>query len=145
MLLIIESCGVFPSTYRELFLRVDTTGMAVYSCGECARARRARGRDTGEWPMSTQETPDPEWIDLYQAADQLGVSQATMWNLLKRHEIDRYRMPGRRRTMIKRSDFDRLRQPIKLDAPQRGRPRGGSQAIKRAAGVSRPPVGSTVV
>ncbi len=74
-----------------------------------------------------------EWIDLYEAADELGVSQATMWNLLKRHEIDRYRPPGKRRTVIKRTDFERLREPVKLDAPQRGRPRGSGEASKRAA------------
>ena len=67
------------------------------------------------------------YVTVKEAAAELGVSEATMWNVLKRHEIDRYRQPGYRETRIKREDLERLRQPIKLDAPQRGRPRGTGQ------------------
>jgi len=68
-----------------------------------------------------------DYLTVEEGAGDLGVSEATMWNLIKQHEIDRYRFPGNRRTHIKREDLERLRQPIKLDAPQRGRPRGSGQ------------------
>ena len=67
------------------------------------------------------------YVDIQEAAAELGVSEATMWNLIRHHEIDRYRIPGDRRTRIKREDLQTLRQPIKLDAPKRGRPRGSGQ------------------
>ena len=67
------------------------------------------------------------YVTVKEAATELGVSEATMWNLLKRHEIDRYRLPGYRETRITRGDLERLRQPIKLDTPARGRPRGSGQ------------------
>ncbi len=78
---------------------------------------------------------DTEYLDLYEAAAELGISMATMWSLLKRHNIVRYKLPGKRRAMIRRSDLEQLRQPIPMGEPRRGRPRGstGEQAAKRAA------------
>jgi len=77
---------------------------------------------------------DTEYLDLYEAATELGISMATMWALLKRHNIVRYKLPGKRRAMIRRSDLEQLRQPIPMGEPRRGRPRGsGEQAAKRAA------------
>ncbi len=79
---------------------------------------------------------DDEYIDTYAAAEELGVSRATIWNLIRRHNVDRYRIPGELRTVIRRADLEKLRQPIKLDAPLRGRPRGSGvegRAVKRAA------------
>ena len=67
------------------------------------------------------------YVTIAEGAGELGVSEATMWNLVKVHTIDRYRFPGNRRTFLKREDLERLRQPVKLDAPQRGRPRGSGQ------------------
>ena len=76
------------------------------------------------------ERSTPEgYIDLYDTAAELGISMATLWNLLKRYDIVRYRFPGKRRAVIKRSDLEQLRQPIPL-----GRPRGtGAGASKTAA------------
>ena len=76
------------------------------------------------------ERAAPEgYIDLYDTAAELGVSMATLWNLLKRYDIVRYKFPGKRRAVIKREDLEKLRQPIPL-----GRPRGtGSSASKTAA------------
>ena len=53
-----------------------------------------------------------EYIDLYDTAAELGVSMATVWNLLKYHQIIRYKLPGQRRTVIRRADLETLRQPI---------------------------------
>lgn len=69
-----------------------------------------------------------EYIDTYQAAEELGISRATLWKLLARYEMTSYRLPGNRRTLLKRSDVDKLREPIPLDRTRRGRPRkGGAQ------------------
>ena len=75
---------------------------------------------------------DTEYLDLYEAAAELGISMATMWSLLKQHNIVRYKLPGKRRAMIRRSDVEQLRQPIPWGESKRGRPRG-SGAKKAAA------------
>ncbi len=69
-----------------------------------------------------------EWVDIYTAAAELGVTRQTIHRLLNEHEIPRYRRPGQRRTMIRRSDLERMKEPIPLDAPRRGRPRGKAAA-----------------
>jgi hypothetical protein len=75
------------------------------------------------------ERATPEgYIDLYDTADELGISMATLWNLLKRYDIVRYRFPGKRRAVIKREDLEQLRQPIRL-----GRPRGTGGTEGKAA------------
>ena len=66
------------------------------------------------------EGVEGQYVDLYEAAAELGVSIATVWNLLKRFDIVRYKLPGKRRTMIRRQDLAIMRQPI----PRAGRPRG---------------------
>lgn len=68
-----------------------------------------------------------------QVATELGVSEATVWNLIRQHELDRYKFPGNRKTWIARDDIAKLKQPIKLGSPQRGRPRGTGEAAKKAA------------
>jgi hypothetical protein len=67
------------------------------------------------------------YLTILEGAGELGVSEATMWNLVKGHELDRFRFPGNRRTYIKREDLEKLRLPMKLETPQRGRPRGSVQ------------------
>ena len=78
---------------------------------------------------------DEDYIDTYAAAEELGMSRATLWKLIKDRGIKRYRMPGNVRTLIRRSDLTALRQPILLDesTPRRGRPRGTSQGKWKAA------------
>lgn len=66
------------------------------------------------------DPPEEQYVDLYEAAAELGVSIATVWNLLKRFAIVRYKLPGQRRTMIRRQDLAIMRQPM----PRAGRPRG---------------------
>ena len=69
-----------------------------------------------------------EWVDIYAAAAELGVTRQTIHRLINEHNIARYRRPGQRRTMIRRSDLERMKEPIRLDAPRRGRPRGKAAA-----------------
>ncbi len=76
---------------------------------------------------------DEEFIDTYAAAEEIGVSRATIWNLIRRHQVERFRLPGELRTVIRRSDLAKLRQPIPLGERVRGRPRGSGQAKKVAA------------
>ncbi len=76
-----------------------------------------------------------EWIDLYAAADELNVTRQTLHRLLKEFDVPRFRRPGQRRVMIRRSDLERMKEPVPIDTPRRGRPRGstGEQAKKVAA------------
>ncbi len=70
---------------------------------------------------------DEEFIDTYAVAEEIGVSRATVWNLIKKYQIERFRLPGELRTVIRRSDLAKMRQPIPLGERSRGRPRGASQ------------------
>jgi excisionase family DNA binding protein len=72
------------------------------------------------------------WIDLYAAADELGVTRQTLYRLLDQFEVERFRRPGQRRVMIRRADLERLKTPVPIGTPQRGRPRLG-QSGKLAA------------
>ena len=54
-----------------------------------------------------------------QAQEQLGVSRATLWNLLKRYKIPRYQIPAEgRRVFFKREDIQRLSEPVLVDPEQ---------------------------
>jgi excisionase family DNA binding protein len=66
------------------------------------------------------------YIDTYQAAEELGMSRATLWRLLREREIERFRIPGDRRSLIRREDFESLRQPVPI-------PRRATGAKKVAA------------
>lgn len=67
---------------------------------------------------------DEEYVDTYRAAEELGISRATVWNLIRRYQIERFRFPGELRTVIRRRDLEKMRQPIPLGERSRGRPRG---------------------
>jgi hypothetical protein len=74
-----------------------------------------------------------DWIDLYAAADELGVTRQTLYRLLDQFAVERFRRPGQRRVMIRRVDLERLKTPVPIDTPQRGRPRLGQSEKKLAA------------
>ena len=60
--------------------------------------------------------PDDQLLTVEQAQEHLGVSRATLWNLIKRHHIPRYRVPvSGKRVFFKASDLERLRQPVRLN------------------------------
>ena len=48
------------------------------------------------------------YASVEQAAEALGVSQATVWNLLRDRQVDRYKFPGDRRTYITTEDLAKL-------------------------------------
>lgn len=57
---------------------------------------------------------DDTYISVNDAADELDVSRATMWKWVKRQEMQTYRFMGSRKTFLKRSDLDQLRQPVPI-------------------------------
>ncbi len=52
------------------------------------------------------------YYDVYEVAALLGVSVPTVWNLIRRHGVIRYKLPGEKRTMLRAEDVERIRQPI---------------------------------
>lgn len=69
--------------------------------------------------MEHRNSPQPgELITVKQAAEEYGMGESTAWLLIKRHEIDRYRMPGQgKKTFIRRDEFDRAYQtPVPVQA-----------------------------
>ena len=59
-----------------------------------------------------------ELLTAEQAQELLGVSRATLWNLLKRHKIPRYQIPAEgRRVFLSRGDIERLKEPVRVDEP----------------------------
>ena len=55
---------------------------------------------------------EERYYDVYEVAELLGVSVPTVWNLIRRHGIIRYKLPGERRTMLRAADVERIRQPV---------------------------------
>ena len=61
---------------------------------------------------------EAEYISADDAARELGVSRATFWRLMAARGVTRYKLPGERRSFIRRDDLERLGQPV---------PRGGRE------------------
>ena len=59
-----------------------------------------------------------ELIDTYSAANEVKMSRATLWRLLRERDIERFRLPGDRKSLIRRRDMETLRQPVPM--PRRG-------------------------
>ena len=74
-----------------------------------------------------------EWVDLYTAAEELNITRQTLYRLIDQFTIERFRRPGQRRVMIRRVDLERMKEPVPIDTPQRGRPRGSGQGKWEAA------------
>ena len=64
---------------------------------------------------------DEEYVAVDDAAKQLDVSRATAWKWIRRYGIQTYRVPGNRRTLLKRSDVKRLAQPVPAEQAKRER------------------------
>jgi hypothetical protein len=69
-----------------------------------------------------------EFIDTYAAAEELKMSRATLWRVMRERDIQRFKIPGDRRSLIRRTDLEALRQPVPM--PRRN---VGGQASKTAA------------
>jgi len=49
---------------------------------------------------------DDDYLDVEQIQALLGVSKPTVWNLLKRYDLARYRIPSRgKKTLIRKSEL----------------------------------------
>ncbi len=57
-----------------------------------------------------------DYLSVDEAATELGVSRATVWKWLRRHGVNTFRVFGDRRTLIRRADIERLREPIPIDS-----------------------------
>lgn len=57
-----------------------------------------------------------ELLTVEQAQARLGVSRATFYNLIKRHQIPSYTLPlDSKRVYFKPEDLDRLKQPVRRE------------------------------
>lgn len=56
---------------------------------------------------------DAEYLTVAELAKEWGLGESTVWLMVKRSDVTRYRIPGQgKRTFIKRSDLAKLREPI---------------------------------
>jgi predicted DNA-binding transcriptional regulator AlpA len=63
---------------------------------------------------------EDELLSLEQAMELLGVSRATLFNLVKRYGVPRYQIPVQgKRVYFKRADLELLRQPRLVDEPKK--------------------------
>lgn len=53
-----------------------------------------------------------DYVSADEAATELGVSRATLWRWLKRYDIGTFRLLGDRRTLIRRADVAKLKEPV---------------------------------
>jgi excisionase family DNA binding protein len=64
-------------------------------------------------PAMNQE----QLLTVEEAIERLGVSPATFWNLVKRFELPKYKVPMRgKRVFFRPSDLDRLNQPYRVNS-----------------------------
>ena len=64
---------------------------------------------------------ESEFVDTYAAAEDLGISRALLWRLLKQRGITRYKQPGERKTLVRRSDLVGLRDPVPIGERSEGK------------------------
>ena len=53
-----------------------------------------------------------DYLSADEAAAELGVSRATLWKWLKRREMGTFRLVGDRRTLMRRADIEKLKEPM---------------------------------
>jgi len=71
-----------------------------------------------------------EFVDTYVAAEELGISRALLWRLLKQRGITRYKQPGERKTLVRRTDLVGLREPMPIEERgERGKAAGRISAL----------------
>ena len=62
--------------------------------------------------MVSSTLPRRRWLSQQEAADELGVTDRTIRNYIKRGELRGYRVRGSRLVRLDRADVDRLLTPI---------------------------------
>jgi predicted DNA-binding transcriptional regulator AlpA len=63
--------------------------------------------------------PKDDLLDLEQAQALLGVSRATLFNLMRRYKVPRYKIPTQgKRTYVKRADVVALQEPRLVERDQ---------------------------
>ncbi len=60
---------------------------------------------------------EEEYLTIKEAAEAIGVARATMFKLLKDHDVTRYQVAGSREIRIKREDLEALRKPVPRTRP----------------------------
>lgn len=56
---------------------------------------------------------DAKYLTVAELAKEWGLGESTVWLMVKRSDVTRYRIPGQgKRTFIKRGDLAKLREPI---------------------------------
>ncbi len=55
------------------------------------------------------------YVSVDDAADELGVSRATLWKWIKRYDLPTFRFLGERRTFIQREDVTKMKEPIPIN------------------------------
>lgn len=66
-------------------------------------------------------------LSVEEASAELGVSRATVWNWIRRNRITTFRVVGDRKTLIRREDVERMREPVPIEEPRKLRRLGSSQ------------------
>ena len=57
-----------------------------------------------------------EYLTLNEAAEELGVSRVTLWRRAQKGQVDLYQSEQDQRIrLVKRSDIERMKQPVKID------------------------------
>ena len=71
-----------------------------------------------------------EYLDVEQVRQLLGVSRATVWNIISRYQLQRYQIPARgRKTLVKKSELlEALSKPVPIQPRTERRPRRGKAA-----------------
>ena len=71
-----------------------------------------------------------EYLDVEQVRQLLGVSRATVWNIISRYQLQRYQIPARgRKTLVKKSELlEALSKPVPIPPRGERRPKGKAAA-----------------
>ena len=56
-----------------------------------------------------------DYLSVDEAAAELGVSRATLYKWVKRNDIGTFRIVGDRRTLMRRVDVEKLKEPMPIE------------------------------
>jgi len=55
-----------------------------------------------------------DFLSVDEAAAEVGISRVTLYKWIKRNDIGTFRIVGDRRTLMRRADVDRLKEPVPI-------------------------------